>query len=143
MHNSTSVVAVFSFFLIWRRVFCAGKRTRARWKQSTEKMPCLNISTNVNLDGVDTSTILSEASSLKHPLKSPKSSKNPSLLCSNFIRGTSSQQLMVNCIYCGLSGDVNKKLSSAIATILESKLSVPKSRFFLKFFDVKASNLNF
>ncbi|KAB5520094.1 hypothetical protein DKX38_024413 [Salix brachista] len=43
----------------------------------------------------------------------------------------------------GLSGDVNKKLSSAIATILESKLSVPKSRFFLKFFDVKASNLNF
>ena len=28
----------------------------------------------------------------------------------------------------GLSGDVNKKLSSAIATILESKLSVPKSR---------------
>jgi phenylpyruvate tautomerase len=42
----------------------------------------------------------------------------------------------------GLSGDVNKKLSSAIANILESKLSVPKSRFFLKFFDSKASHLN-
>ena len=42
----------------------------------------------------------------------------------------------------GLSSDVNKKLSSAIATILESKLSVPKSRFFLKFFDSKASHLS-
>ena len=43
----------------------------------------------------------------------------------------------------GLSSDVNKKLSSAISTILLSKLSVPKSRFFLKFFDAKASYLNF
>jgi len=42
----------------------------------------------------------------------------------------------------GLSSDVNKKLSSAISTILLSKLSVPKSRFFLKFYDVQASHLN-
>ena len=42
----------------------------------------------------------------------------------------------------GLSNDVNKKLSSAISTILLSKLSVPKSRFFLKFYDVQASHLN-
>lgn len=41
----------------------------------------------------------------------------------------------------GLSPDVNKKLSAAIAAILESKLSVPKSRFFLKFYDTKASHL--
>lgn len=40
----------------------------------------------------------------------------------------------------GLNPDVNKKLSAAIAGILESKLSVPKSRFFLKFYDTKASN---
>lgn len=39
----------------------------------------------------------------------------------------------------GLSPDVNKKLSAAIASILETKLSVPKSRFFLKFYDTKAS----
>ncbi|KAA0037711.1 Macrophage migration inhibitory factor isogeny [Cucumis melo var. makuwa] len=39
----------------------------------------------------------------------------------------------------GLNPDVNKKLSGAIATILETKLSVPKSRFFLKFYDTKAS----
>ncbi|KAF6174115.1 hypothetical protein GIB67_020297, partial [Kingdonia uniflora] len=42
----------------------------------------------------------------------------------------------------GLNPDTNKKLSAAIAAILESKLSVPKSRFFLKFYDTKASNLN-
>ena len=42
----------------------------------------------------------------------------------------------------GLSSDVNKKLSSAISTILLSKLSVPKSPFFLKFYDVQASHLN-
>lgn len=40
----------------------------------------------------------------------------------------------------GLNPDVNKQLSAAIATILETKLSVPKSRYFLKFYDTKASH---
>jgi hypothetical protein len=39
----------------------------------------------------------------------------------------------------GLNPDVNKKLSAGIASILESKLSVPKSRFYLKFYDSKVS----
>ena len=43
----------------------------------------------------------------------------------------------------GLNPDVNKKLSAAIAAILENKLQVPKSRFFLKFYDTKASYLFF
>lgn len=38
----------------------------------------------------------------------------------------------------GLSPDVNKKLSGSISAVLESKLAVPKSRFFLKFYDTKA-----
>lgn len=42
----------------------------------------------------------------------------------------------------GLNPDVNKKLSAAVSEILETKLSVPKSRFFLKFYDTKASNLS-
>lgn len=42
----------------------------------------------------------------------------------------------------GLSSDVNKKLSAAIASVLESKLSVPKSRFYLKFYDTKVCNIN-
>lgn len=43
----------------------------------------------------------------------------------------------------GLNPDVNKKLSAAVSAILETKLSVPKSRFFLKFYDTKASYSNF
>lgn len=39
----------------------------------------------------------------------------------------------------GLNPDVNKKLSAAVASILETKLSIPKSRFYLKFYDTKAS----
>jgi hypothetical protein len=39
----------------------------------------------------------------------------------------------------GLNPDVNKKLSASIASILESKLSIPKARFYLKFHDSKAS----
>jgi len=42
----------------------------------------------------------------------------------------------------GLSPDVNKTLSSVVASILEKKLSVPKSRLFLKFYDSQASHLN-
>lgn len=43
----------------------------------------------------------------------------------------------------GLNPDVNKKLSAAVSDILETKLSVPKSRFFLKFYDTKVSHSNF
>ncbi|KAF5953689.1 hypothetical protein HYC85_006545 [Camellia sinensis] len=42
----------------------------------------------------------------------------------------------------GLTPDVNKNLSAVFSTILETKLSVPTSRFFLKFYDTKASYIN-
>ena len=38
-----------------------------------------------------------------------------------------------------LNPDVNKKLNAGIASILETKLSVPKARYFLKFYDTKVS----
>uniref|UniRef100_A0A3N7F960 Macrophage migration inhibitory factor family protein n=1 Tax=Populus trichocarpa TaxID=3694 RepID=A0A3N7F960_POPTR len=40
----------------------------------------------------------------------------------------------------GLGPDVNKNLSFAIASILEKKLSVPKSRLFLKFYDSQGTH---
>lgn len=43
------------------RVFFTVTREQPRKKK--KKMPCLNISTNVNLEGVDTSSVLSEATS--------------------------------------------------------------------------------
>uniref|UniRef100_A0A6N2K7X8 Macrophage migration inhibitory factor family protein n=1 Tax=Salix viminalis TaxID=40686 RepID=A0A6N2K7X8_SALVM len=42
----------------------------------------------------------------------------------------------------GLSPDVNNSLSSVVASTLEKKLSVPKSRLFLKSYDSQASHLN-
>uniref|UniRef100_A0A6N2MKS3 Uncharacterized protein n=1 Tax=Salix viminalis TaxID=40686 RepID=A0A6N2MKS3_SALVM len=130
----------FFFLLIWRRVFLCRQRTRARWKQSKEKMPCLNISTNVNLDGVDTSAILSEASSqVAKIIKKPESYVMIVLKGSVPISfgGTEQPAAYGELVSIGgLSGDVNKKLSSAIATILKSKLSVPKSR------PIKAKNMH-
>ncbi|KAB5520088.1 hypothetical protein DKX38_024407 [Salix brachista] len=95
-------------------------------------MPCLNISTNVNLDGVNTSSILSEASSqVAKILKKPESYVMIVLKGSVPISfgGTEEPAAYGELVSIGgLSNDVNKKLSSAISTILLSKLSVLKSR---------------
>lgn len=40
----------------------------------------------------------------------------------------------------GIDPVMNKKVSAAIAAILSKKLSIPKSRFFLLFYDSKASS---
>ncbi|KAK4767310.1 hypothetical protein SAY86_015060 [Trapa natans] len=110
-------------------------------------MPCLNISTNVSLDGVDTSAILSEAtSSVAKIIGKPEAYVMIVLKGSVPIAfgGTEQPAAYGELVSIGgLGGDVNKKLSAAIASILETKLSVPKSRFFLKFYDTKASRFNF
>ncbi|KAK4801016.1 hypothetical protein SAY86_021503 [Trapa natans] len=110
-------------------------------------MPCLNISTNVSLDGVDTSAILSEAtSSVAKIIGKPEAYVMIVLKGSVPIAfgGTEQPAAFGELVSIGgLGGDVNKKLSAAIAAILETKLSVPKSRFFLKFYDTKASQLKF
>ncbi|ERN12459.1 hypothetical protein AMTRI_Chr01g136940 [Amborella trichopoda] len=43
----------------------------------------------------------------------------------------------------GLGPSVNGKLSAAIADILETKLSISRSRFYIKFFDVERSFFGF
>ncbi|KAK7273768.1 hypothetical protein RIF29_14831 [Crotalaria pallida] len=106
-------------------------------------MPCLNLSTNVNLDGVDTSSILSEAtSSVASLIGKPQAYVMIVLKGSVAISfgGTEQPAAYGELVSIGgLNPDVNKKLSAAISSILETKLSVPKSRFFLKFYDTKAS----
>ncbi|KAL3569801.1 hypothetical protein D5086_029691 [Populus alba] len=95
-------------------------------------MPALIISTNVSLDGVDTSSILSEATSevakvIGKPEKYVMIVLKGSVPIS--FGGTEQPAAYGELVSVGgLNSDVNKKLSSAIATILESKLSVPKSR---------------
>ncbi|KAK4432243.1 Macrophage migration inhibitory factor [Sesamum alatum] len=112
-------------------------------------MPCLNLSTNVSLEGVDTSSILSEASStvakiIGKPEAVPSKHYSHELAANEgsvpmAFGGTEQPAAYGELVSIGgLSPDVNKKLSGAIANILETKLSVPKSRFYLKFYDTKA-----
>ncbi|XP_061954846.1 uncharacterized protein LOC133677031 isoform X2 [Populus nigra] len=100
-------------------------------------MPALIISTNVSLDGVDTSSILSEATSevAKYVMIVLKGSIPISL------GGTEEPAAYGELVSIGgLSPDVNKTLSSVVASILEKKLSVPKSRLFLKFYDSQGTH---
>ncbi|KAJ4704339.1 Macrophage migration inhibitory factor like [Melia azedarach] len=107
-------------------------------------MPCLNLSTNVSLDNVDTSSILSEATStVASIIGKPEAYVMVVLKGSVPIAfgGTVDPAAYGELVSIGgLTPDVNKKLSAAISAILEKKLSVPKSRFFIKFYDTKGSN---
>ncbi|XP_073154802.1 uncharacterized protein [Henckelia pumila] len=106
-------------------------------------MPCLNLSTNVSLEGVDTSTILSEATSTVAKIIGKPEAYVMIVLKGSVpiaFGGTEQPAAYGELVSIGgLNPDVNKKLSAAIANILETKLSVSKSRFFLKFYDTKAS----
>ncbi|KAL6630624.1 hypothetical protein ACP70R_028475 [Stipagrostis hirtigluma subsp. patula] len=104
-------------------------------------MPCLNVSTNVSLDGVDTSAILAEASkTVADVIGKPEAYVMVVLKGSvpMAFGGTQEPAAYGELVSIGgLNPDVNKKLSAGIASILESKLSIPKSRFYLKFHDSK------
>ncbi|GLJ11952.1 hypothetical protein SUGI_0180890 [Cryptomeria japonica] len=110
-------------------------------------MPSLSISTNVPLDGVNTSGILSQASkSVAQIIGKPEAYVMVQLKGSVAISfgGTEDPAAYGELVSIGgLSADTNKKLSAAISSILESTLSVPKSRFYIKFYDVKGSNLGY
>ncbi|KAI5392123.1 hypothetical protein KIW84_076784, partial [Lathyrus oleraceus] len=113
-------------------------------ERDIETMPCLNLSTNVNLDGVDTSSILSEATSTVATIIGKPESYVMIVLKGSVpisFGGTEQPAAYGELVSIGgLNPDVNKKLSAAISAIIETKLSVPKSRFFLKFYDTKGSN---
>ncbi|GFP92784.1 macrophage migration inhibitory factor homolog [Phtheirospermum japonicum] len=98
-----------------------------------ETMPCLNLSTNVSLEGVDTSAILSEASSAVAKIIGKPEAYVMIVLKGSVpiaFGGTEQPAAYGELVSIGgLTSDVNKKLSAAIANVLENKLSIPKSRF--------------
>eukprot|EP01018_Ginkgo_biloba_P017427 Gb_32509 [translate_table: standard] len=107
-------------------------------------MPSLSISTNVCLDGVNTSQILTEATkTVAQILGKPEAYVMVQLRGSvpMSFGGREDPAAYGELVSVGgLGPDTNKKLSAAIANILETKLSVSKSRFFIKFYDVKGSH---
>ncbi|CAN8257457.1 unnamed protein product [Cochlearia groenlandica] len=106
-------------------------------------MPCLNISTNVPLDGVDISSILSEATSAVSKFTGKPENYVMIVLKGSVpmaYGGTEEPAAYGELVSIGgLNPDTNKKLCAAISAILDTKLSVPKFRFFLKFYDTKGS----
>jgi phenylpyruvate tautomerase len=108
-------------------------------------MPTFNIQTNVPLDGVVTSDILKDASkAVARILSKPESYVLISLRGSipMSFAGTEEPAAYGELISIGGVGPVtNKELSAAISEILESKLSVPPSRFYIKFFDCKRTDM--
>ncbi|KAI3987260.1 hypothetical protein MKX01_031744 [Papaver californicum] len=107
-------------------------------------MPCLNVSTNVNLEGMNTSPILAEMSeAVANIIGKPEAYVMVLLKGSvpmSFGGSEENSAFGELTSIGGLNPDVNKKLSAAIAAILEDKISVSKSRFFIKFTDTKGSN---
>ncbi|KAJ3684094.1 hypothetical protein LUZ61_013258 [Rhynchospora tenuis] len=106
-------------------------------------MPCLNLSTNVNLDGVDTSAILAEATRVvADVIDKPQNYvmvvlKGSVPICFGGTEQPAAYGELVS--IGGIDPVTNKKICAGIATILSKKLSIPKSRFFLLFFDTKTN----
>ncbi|KAF7825485.1 macrophage migration inhibitory factor-like protein [Senna tora] len=120
-------------------------------------MPCLYISTNVNLDGIDTDPIFSEATSaISSIIGKPKKRKKNIYVDYIYYCECDMQFVMVilkgsvaisfegnkePAAYAeivsmgGINSEVKRKLIATLGSILQSKLSIPTTRFFLKVFD--------
>ncbi|KAH7843618.1 hypothetical protein Vadar_018826 [Vaccinium darrowii] len=105
----------------------------SKWRPDyniTKTMPVLNLSTNVNLDGIVTSDFLKEAtSSVANVLGKPE---YVMILLKGSIPisygGTDQPAAYGELVSIGsLNPDINKQLAAAISTVLETRLSVPRA----------------
>ncbi|XP_054794321.1 uncharacterized protein LOC129299871 [Prosopis cineraria] len=105
-------------------------------------MPCLYISTNVNLDGIDTDPIFSEATSTVSSIIG-KPQKYVMVILKGSVQisfeGNKEPAAYAEIVSMGgIDSQVKKELIASIGSILQSKLSIPRTRFFLKLFDTTA-----
>ncbi|KAB5551974.1 hypothetical protein DKX38_009285 [Salix brachista] len=106
-------------------------------------MPTLNLHTNIPVDAVTTSDILKDATkALSKIIGKPESVEYPYVMVvlhggvPIVFAGTEAPAAFAEVISIGgLGQSVNAKLSSTIADILQTKLSIDSSRFYIKFFD--------
>ncbi|KAH9312097.1 hypothetical protein KI387_027132, partial [Taxus chinensis] len=129
-----SAITIFTFLL-----------KRQNSQTHTTIMSSLSISTNVSLDRFNTSDIISQVSKSISQIIGKPMAVNPFLYwtCLRIRRlmsfgGTKDPTAYEELVSIGgLSAGISKKLSSIVTNILDSKLSVPKFRFYIKLFDVK------
>ncbi|CDP06423.1 unnamed protein product [Coffea canephora] len=102
-------------------------------------MPCLDISTNVNLNGVDLDSVFSEATKTVAAIMGKPETFVMVLLKGSVpisFGGNKEPAALGEIISMGgINREVKRKLIAAIGTILETKLSIPRTRFVLKVYD--------
>nr|XP_043623546.1 macrophage migration inhibitory factor homolog [Erigeron canadensis] len=110
-------------------------------------MPTLKLSTNIPVDPVIASDILKDATkAVAKTIGKPES--YVMILIDGGVpiafAGTEEPAAYGEVISIGgLNPSVNGKLSSTIADILQTKLSIDSSRFYIKFYDVERSFFGF
>ncbi|KAL2337675.1 hypothetical protein Fmac_012121 [Flemingia macrophylla] len=102
-------------------------------------MPCLYISTNINLDGVDIDPIFSQATTAISTIIG-KPEKFVMVILKGSVpisfEGNKEPAAYAEIVSMGgINSEVKRKLINTIGTILQSNLSIPRTRFFLKVFD--------
>ncbi|XP_051198962.1 uncharacterized protein [Lolium perenne] len=110
-------------------------------------MPQLSLSTNVPVDAVVAADIIRDCSrALARIIGKPESHVMVSIdgsVPTSFARSEEPAAYGEIMSIGGLGPGVNGKLSAALAEILEAKLSISGSRFYVKFDDVQGYNLGF
>ncbi|CAI8601130.1 unnamed protein product [Vicia faba] len=102
-------------------------------------MPCLYLSTNVNLDGVNIDPIFTHATTaISTIIGKPEQfvmvllkGSVPLMFGQNKEPAAYGELVAMG----GINSKVKKELIHTIGTILEKNLSIPRTRFFLKVFD--------
>ncbi|WCJ27977.1 Tautomerase/MIF superfamily protein [Euphorbia peplus] len=105
-------------------------------------MPCLYISTNVNLDGVDTDPIFSDATTaVANIIGKPEHFVMVILKGSVGITFNGNKEAAAYAEVVSMGGinkQVKKNLIVTLGSILQNRLSIPPARFFCKVYDTTA-----
>ncbi|XP_055807924.1 uncharacterized protein LOC129876497 [Solanum dulcamara] len=102
-------------------------------------MPCFNLSTNVNLDGVDTADFFSEATkAVASIIGKPENFVMVVLKGSVDISfgGNKDPAAFAEIVSMGgINSDVKRKLIATLGAICQNRFSIHRTRFFLKVYD--------
>ncbi|KAL3617447.1 hypothetical protein CASFOL_037768 [Castilleja foliolosa] len=107
-------------------------------------MPCLDITTNVNIDEADTDSLFSDLTkAVSQIIGMPE--KFVMILVKGSIAvtfGGNKEPAALGEIVsmAGINTEVKRKLIATIGLILENKLSIPRTRFVLKVFNATPKN---
>ncbi|KAK7291860.1 hypothetical protein RIF29_07353 [Crotalaria pallida] len=142
---------ISGFWERWRKVrheaFGSPLPSRHGGAANSSIMPTLNLFTNLPLDSVIASDILRDATKTVSKIIGKPESYVMILLNGGvpIAFGGSEEPAAYGELISigGLGPDVNGKLSSTIADILQTKLSIDSSRFYIKFYDVQRSFFGF